>query len=816
MDNAKKRRCSTRLEDLDRIQRGQDRPPLDYVHLAHYAQPAIARCSKPEHEHAVKRAIWDLTLGLAQLRGEEEEESSFLVQALQNMSLKMSIWRSMGLDLEVKLFVDIVSREQNGSNRGLASMLEGKRGWSTNMIANMLNGTVALRAGEEESFIVGVASGSQISRFELASLSHPYTGRQDATPVVSEMRMDSLNMDGSVDEEIVPWDTYGTCTSPLHLNTYTPAEILAVTPATRFKVYVRHTGVRADERSCDQSEVFGVAGVAIFRAFGVAALPPLALAAPTSAAATVLNADAVDLTCDPVEGATAYLWSKVGDSTWSKTTSEPFCRDFVGEIGSHAFVVSALYTHFGWKDPTRSKASTPTATVDIAEVSTPLYAEMMIPATTSHDEYHSADATHMLKGHPNHSWVGYSPKYPDQLNWDVQHCRSQSHSTPAFEEISVVLGFACGTNLTGFLVTARRNPGIQFRVESLNADGSVREEILPWNHTGGRTFTDSGDPQWEYNYAICDPFSIMVKTMTRRVKISSRSVLTLADNAPLYGFRPIGVAAPSPSPPAVPTSVIAELIEADMVRLSCDSVVGATSYSWDVSSSVHGPVRCWTSSEPLCLVLIGAIGSHTFVVRAQQKHFGWKAVVESLSSTPTAAVNVLDVRGGQLNVNAVTPGSDERSSLSYITSLLNGSEVWDTTGTPHNQEESIVVSVAPDSRVVFFDIATLQNDADANDYAAVNFYKTVRVDALNVDGTVGEEIVPWNNYGTCVKDDFEVWLDPSHYTPATIMVNTTATSFKITVRQCVPQGEYEWEESREPCDAIAGLGIFRAYGLPPP
>jgi hypothetical protein len=71
--------------------------------------------------------------------------------------------------------------------------------------------------------------------------------------------------------------------------------------------------------------------------------------------------------------------------------------------------------------------------------------------------------------------------------------------------------------------------------------------------------------------------------------------------------------------------------------------------------------------------------------------------------------------------------------------------------------------------------------------------------------------------GTCVKN-FEVWLDPSHYTPATIMVNTTATSFKITVRQCLPQGKEldEWEESREPCDAIAGLGIFRAYGLPPP
>jgi hypothetical protein len=49
------------------------------------------------------------------------------------------------------------------------------------------------------------------------------------------------------------------------------------------------------------------------------------------------------------------------------------------------------------------------------------------------------------------------------------------------------------------------------------------------------------------------------------------------------------------------------------------------------------------------------------------------------------------------------------------------------------------------------------------------------------------------------------------------MVNTTATSFKITVRQCLPQGEeLDMEESREPCDAIAGLGIFRAYGLPPP
>ena len=43
------------------VLRGQLRPQIEYTQLAYFVQHAYI---PPEHESAVKRAVWNLTLGL--------------------------------------------------------------------------------------------------------------------------------------------------------------------------------------------------------------------------------------------------------------------------------------------------------------------------------------------------------------------------------------------------------------------------------------------------------------------------------------------------------------------------------------------------------------------------------------------------------------------------------------------------------------------------------------------------------------------------------------------------------------------------------
>ena len=75
----------------------------------------------------------------------------------------------------------------------------------------------------------------------------------------------------------------------------------------------------------------------------------------------------------------------------------------------------------------------------------------------------------------------------------------------------------------------------------------------------------------------------------------------------------------------------------------------------------------------------------------------------------------------------------------------------------------------------------------------------VCVKEIGADGTVGATLILWNHYGTLCGD----YDKPSDYTPATIAVETTATRFKVSVRQTLGYND------------IAGLAIFRAAGIAP-
>ena len=103
-----------------------------------------------------------------------------------------------------------------------------------------------------------------------------------------------------------------------------------------------------------------------------------------------------------------------------------------------------------------------------------------------------------------------------------------------------------------------------------------------------------------------------------------------------------------------------------------------------------------------------------------------------------------------------------------------------------HQVESVVLGVAARSRVTSFDVATSSTHSE------------YQVCVEEVAAT----LLAWNHYGTHSGGDW-TWT-PSDYTPATIAVQTTATRFKVSVRQ------------KTTYLALAGLAIFRATGAAPP
>jgi len=108
-------------------------------------------------------------------------------------------------------------------------------------------------AQQVESVVLGVAAGSRVTSFDVATTE----GKSEF-----QMCVEEVAADGTVGSTLIEWNHYGTLGGGAHKPGYCsfplPATIAVETTATRFKVSVRHTFS------------YNSAGVAIFRATGVA------------------------------------------------------------------------------------------------------------------------------------------------------------------------------------------------------------------------------------------------------------------------------------------------------------------------------------------------------------------------------------------------------------------------------------------------------------------------------------------------------------------------------------------------------------------
>ena len=120
-------------------------------------------------------------------------------------------------------------------------------------------------------------------------------------------------------------------------------------------------------------------------------------------------------------------------------------------------------------------------------------------------------------------------------------------------------------------------------------------------------------------------------------------------------------------------------------------------------------------------------------------------------------------------------------------------QIWQTDRIQARHEESVILKVPDESIVTGFHVATMS--------ASIN--RQVRVEEVNVDGTIGAELQAWCHFGT-QHPGGALGYQPSDYTPESISVWTTATQFKVSVRQTGGDG---W---------TAGLAIFRAVGVAAP
>ena len=212
-------------------------PPLDYKHLAFFED---MRCIPAEHESAVKRVIWNLTIGLAEIRA---DESAYLARVMAIVGLKQLIWKYLSVAKPVELEVEVVTPPTSEYTRCTCTgMLAGTSEWATKEVPTH----------QAESVVLGVAAGSRVTSLDVASF---------GCKRVYQMCVEEVGADGIVAATLLPWNHYGT-SSGCHSVPSTPATIAVETTATRFKVSVRHT----------HHGIGAYPGVAIFRATGVA--PP--------------------------------------------------------------------------------------------------------------------------------------------------------------------------------------------------------------------------------------------------------------------------------------------------------------------------------------------------------------------------------------------------------------------------------------------------------------------------------------------------------------------------------------------------------------
>ena len=213
------------------------RPPLTYEHLAFFEE---MRCIQPDHELAVKQHLYNRTFGIAHIRGFASRAPIF--QMMQSLAIKWTIWRYLDVAKLVELEVEIVNPPTSEcSNYTAAKMLAGEKVWITK----------DMPAHQPESVVLGVAAGSRVTSFDVAS----FLGMSE-----QQMCVEEVAADGTVGATLVAWKHYGTRSGyGFGTRNYFPATIAVETTATRFKVSVRHTDTQGN-----------IPGLAIFRATGVA------------------------------------------------------------------------------------------------------------------------------------------------------------------------------------------------------------------------------------------------------------------------------------------------------------------------------------------------------------------------------------------------------------------------------------------------------------------------------------------------------------------------------------------------------------------
>ena len=219
-----------------------------YEHLAFFNN---ARCIQAEHARALKQILYIRTLGIAHLRGFASRARIF--QMMQSLTIKRTIWRYLDFAEPMALEVEIVTPPTSESSKyyTATTMLAGEKVWCTKKMP----------AHQVESVVLGVAAGSHVTSFDVAS----YGSMDD-----QQMCVEEVAADGTIGATLVAWKHYGTHNRSYttqhsrSYNTpsnYTPATIAVETTATRFKVSVHHT--------YDALQGY-YTGVAIFRATGAA------------------------------------------------------------------------------------------------------------------------------------------------------------------------------------------------------------------------------------------------------------------------------------------------------------------------------------------------------------------------------------------------------------------------------------------------------------------------------------------------------------------------------------------------------------------
>ena len=592
-------------------------PPLDYENLKHFTQ---YRCIVAEHVSAVKRAVWDLSLGLAHIRGAAEETLFF--QVLQSRMLKLKIWKFMEIPLEEDLAVGIAYEpshlDRTSYEYTVKNMLTGKKVWLT----------MPIPAREEVSVAFKVPVGSIVTGFNIAAVNN------------AKLRIEEVMMDGTIGAELFGWNFCGSSNASFNtmellrgasarlfeqdrsVDDYTPETIAVTTTATQFKISTRmdfYPAADEPEYRHDESaygygntkftqaqfiEYYGgtdewdaappfvpkrAAGIAIFCAVGIA-VPLPSLPVPTSAIATLQRSDAdlVALSCDVVEGATAYEWSlrmdfypaadepeyrhdesaygygntkftqaqfieyyggtdewdaalEVGPTgvMWeANRSSEPSCMALLGEVGAFALTVTVRavksldeeWFKGGKRVEVESATSLPTAVTNVVvtQVSKELPVSIASGATSEDYGGFLGDLTvqNMLAG--TKSW------------WTKDIAKNQVESVEVnVPDGSVVTGFNIASLSLGRAVDTSLRNASEMRIEAVALDGTVGSELFAWNHCG----TDNSG----YNSEIPSnhtPLSIAVSTTATRFKISVRQTWKDDVCAGVNVFRAVGIAAP--------------------------------------------------------------------------------------------------------------------------------------------------------------------------------------------------------------------------------------------------------------------------------